>query len=219
LIASGAVSVNGLAAVPGQDVTPGVDEVRVSGKPVKPAGQQTYLMLNKPIGVLSSVGDDRGRKSVTDEVPPGGARVYPVGRLDLNSRGLILLTDDGELAFRLMHPRYHVEKEYRVLVSGQPQDGELRRVSEGMVVNGARFLPAEVHILEASADQTWVSMILREGRKREIRQLWSALGHRVIDLQRVRIDGVHLGNLEEGSIRPLRAEEIARLRAATGLGA
>ncbi len=210
---------NGSLAVPGQDVTPGVDEVRLKGLLVRPAAQQTYLMLNKPVGVLSSVGDDRGRKSVTDDLPAGGPRVYPVGRLDLNSRGLMLLTDDGELAVRLMHPRYHVEKEYRVLVSGQPRDDELRRVAEGMVVNGARFKPAEVRILETSARESRLSMILREGRKREIRRLWRALGHRVIDLQRVRIDGVHLGDLEEGATRPLRAEEIARLRAATELNA
>jgi 23S rRNA pseudouridine2605 synthase len=217
LIVDGAVTVNGSPAVPGQDVNPGVDVVRVKGLPVKAAAQQTYLMLNKPIGVLSSAGDDRGRKSVTDELPPGGPRVYPVGRLDLQSRGLILLTDDGELAVRLMHPRYHVEKEYRVLVSGQPEDDDLRRVSEGMVVNGARFLPAEVRIIEKSARESRLSMILREGRKREIRRLWQALGHRVIDLQRIRIDGIHLGDLEEGAIRALRTEEIARLRAAAGL--
>jgi 23S rRNA pseudouridine2605 synthase len=216
LIASGTVSVNGIRAVAGQQVTPGVDTVTVEGRPVEPAGEWTYLMLNKPVGVLTSVGDDRGRKTVTDRLPPGPPRVFPVGRLDLDSRGLVLLTDDGELAGRLMHPRYHVEKEYRVVIAGRPSDDALRRLSEGMVVRGERFQPVEARVLESTAGETRLSMVLREGRKREVRRLWRALGHRVVDLLRVRIDGLQLGDLAEGSIRPLRPDEVAGLKAAAG---
>jgi len=216
LIASGEVSVNGAPAVAGQQVTPGVDTVSVGGRPVEPVSEWTYLMMNKPVGVLTSVGDDRGRPTVTDRLPPGRPRVFPVGRLDLDSRGLVLLTDDGDLAGRLMHPRYHVEKEYRVVVAGQPHADALRQLAEGMVVSGERFEPAEVQVLDSAAAQTRLTMVLREGRKREVRRLWQALGHRVLDLQRVRIDGLQLGDLAEGGVRPLRPDEVAGLKAAPG---
>jgi 23S rRNA pseudouridine2605 synthase len=216
LIASGEVSVNGAPAVAGQQVTPGVDTVSVGGRPVEPVSTWTYLMLNKPVGVLTSVGDDRGRPTVTDRLPPGRPRVFPVGRLDLDSRGLVLLTDDGDLAGRLMHPRYHVEKEYRVVVAGQPHADALRQLAEGMVVSGERFEPAEVQVLDSATAETRLTMVLREGRKREVRRLWQALGHRVLDLQRVRIDGLQLGDLAEGGVRPLRPDEVASLKAAAG---
>ena len=208
---------NGIPAVAGQQVTPGVDAVLVDGRPVEPARERTYLMMNKPVGVLTSVGDDRGRETVTDRLPDKAPRVFPVGRLDLDSRGLVLLTDDGELAGRLMHPRYHVEKEYRVVIAGRPGEDAVRRLSEGMVVRGERFAPAEARVLDSSTNETQLSMVLREGRKREVRRLWQALGHRVLDLQRVRIDGLELGDLHEGGVRPLRADEVAQLKAATGL--
>ena len=209
--------VNGERAVAGQQVTPGIDRVTVSGSPVEPVAMPTYLMMNKPIGVLTSVGDDRGRETVVDMLPAERPRVFPVGRLDLDSRGLVLLTDDGELAGRLMHPRYHVEKEYRVVVRGRPGDEALRRLSEGMVVRGERFEPADVQVLDHAEADTRLSMVLREGRKREVRRLWQALGHPVLDLQRVRIDGLQLGDLAEGEVRPLRSDEVTRLKSAAGL--
>ena len=217
MILSGQVSVNGATAVAGQQVTPGIDRVTIGGRRVEPVSEWPSLMMNKPVGVLTSVGDERGRPTVTDRLPPGPTRVFPVGRLDLDSRGLLLLTDDGELAGRLMHPRYHVEKEYRVVVSGRPSDDALQRLSEGMVVSGERFAPAEVRVLDSTPGDTRLSMVLREGRKREVRRLWQALGHRVLDLQRVRIDGLQLGDLAEGGVRPLRSEEVADLKAAAGL--
>jgi pseudouridine synthase len=116
-----------------------------------------------------------------------------------------------------MHPRYHVEKEYRVIVKGRPGDEALRRLSEGMVVRGERFEPAEVQVLDVADGDTRLSMVLREGRKREVRRLWQALGHRVVDLQRVRIDGLQLGDLAEGDVRPLRSDELASLKSAAGL--
>jgi len=209
--------VNGIPAIAGQQVTPGVDTVTVDGRAVEPTLQWTYLVMNKPVGVLTSVGDERGRETVTDRLPERAPRVFPVGRLDLDSRGLVLLTDDGELAGRLMHPRYHVEKEYRVVIAGRPDEAAFRRLSEGMVVRGERFQAAEARVLESSPGETRIAMVLREGRKREVRRLWQALGHRVLDLQRVRIDGLELGELDEGGVRPLRADEVARLKAAAGL--
>jgi len=217
LIASGQVTVNGLPASPGQDVEPDVDEVMVGGNAVRPVAGWTYLLLNKPAGVLTSVGDARGRESVVDGLPPGTGRVFPVGRLDLESRGLVLLTDDGELAARLMHPRYHVEKEYVVVIAGHPEAEALNRLRQGMVIQGEAFAPVDVRVLSPGPPRSRVRMILREGRKREIRRLWRALGHRVLDLQRVRLDGLLLGDLPEGTSRPLQVEEVERLRAAAGL--
>ena len=217
LIVSGQVSVNGVRAVAGQQVTPGVDRVTIGGRRIEPVSESTYLMMNKPVGVLTSIGDDRGRQTVADRLPGGAARVFPVGRLDLNSRGLVLLTDDGELAGRLMHPRYHVDKEYWVVIQGRPGDDALRRLSQGMVVGGEQFQPAEVRMLETTTGQSRVSMVLREGRKREVRRLWQELGHRVLDLQRVRIDGLQLGDLEEGTLRSLSADEVRSLKSAVKL--
>ena len=217
LIVSGQVAVNGVPAVAGQQVTPGVDRVTIGGRTIKLVSQSTYLMMNKPVGMLTSIGDDRGRQTVADRLPTGGARLFPVGRLDLNSRGLLLLTDDGELAGRLMHPRYHVEKEYRVVIQGRPSDDALRRISEGMIVSGEEFQPAQVRVLETAPGESRVSMVLREGRKREVRRLWQELGHTVLDLQRVRIDGLQLGDLKEGGVRPLSADEVAGLKSAVDL--
>ena len=217
LIISGQVLVNGVPAVAGQQVTPGVDRVTIGGRPIEPTSESTYLMMNKAIGVLTSIGDDRGRQTVADHLPSGAARVFPVGRLDLNSRGLVLLTDDGELAGRLMHPRYHVEKEYRVVIQGRPGDDALRRLSQGMVIRGEQFQPAEVRVRETTPEESQVTMVLREGRKREVRRLWQMLGHPVLDLQRVRIDGLQLGDLEEGTVRALRVDEVLSLKAAVNL--
>jgi len=217
LIVSGQVAVNGVPAVAGQQVTPGIDRVTIDGRTIELVLQSTYLMMNKPVGVLTSIGDDRGRQTVADRLPAGGARLFPVGRLDLNSRGLLLLTDDGELAGRLMHPRYHVEKEYRVVIQGRPSDDALRRISEGMIVSGEEFQPAQVRVLETAPGESRVSMVLREGRKREVRRLWQELGHTVLDLQRVRIDGLQLGDLKEGGVRPLSADEVAGLKSAVDL--
>jgi 23S rRNA pseudouridine2605 synthase len=216
LIASGQVLVNGVPAVTGQQVAPGIDRVTVDGRPIEPRSAWTYLMMNKPAGVLSSVGDARGRPTVTDRLP-AQPRLFPVGRLDMDSRGLVLLTDDGELAVRLMHPRYHVDKEYRVVITGRPDRDALHRLAEGMVVKGEQFRPADVRVLDVAPERTRLSMVLREGRKREVRRLWQALGHDVLDLQRVRVDGLELGDLEEGAVRPLDAGEIARLKKAAGL--
>ncbi len=217
LIVSGQVLVNGVPAVAGQQVTAGVDRVTIGGRAIEPVSESTYLMMNKPIGVLTSIGDDRGRQTVADHLPSGAGRVFPVGRLDLNSRGLVFLTDDGELAGRLMHPRYHVEKEYRVVIQGRPGDDALRRLSQGMVIRGEQFQPAEVRVRETTPEESQVTMVLREGRKREVRRLWQMLGHPVLDLQRVRIDGLQLGDLEEGTVRALRVDEVLSLKAAVNL--
>jgi 23S rRNA pseudouridine2605 synthase len=191
--------------------------VAVDGKPVGAAPPRTYLVLNKQVGVLTTARDDRGRATVMARIPAGSGRVFPVGRLDVNSRGLVLLTNDGDLAVRLMHPRYHVEKEYRVLVSGRPTADAVRRLQGGMSVGAERFAPAEVRVLDAGDDRTRLGMVLREGRKREVRRMWRALGHRVLDLERVRLGPLRLGTLPPGAARALTPAEARTLRRAVGL--
>lgn len=176
-----------------------------------------HWMLNKPAGVLTTVHDDRGRPTVMEQLPARSGRLFPVGRLDLDSRGLILMTNDGELAGRLMHPRYHVEKEYRVVIAGAPAEGALQQLRKGMRVADERFLPAEVQVLKASPRETRLRMVLREGRKREVRRMWRALGHDVLDLERVRIGPLRLGRLAPGALRALTPAQVRTLREAVGL--
>lgn len=219
LIASGQVEINGATATTGQQVDPARDRVSVNGKVVRPPARKTYVMLNKPRGVLSTVRDDRGRPTVLDRLRTrtGRPRVFPVGRLDLHSRGLVLLTDDGELAVRLLHPRYHVEKEYRVRIAGTPSAEAIQGLREGMTIGEEQFAPVSVRIIRSDARASELSMVLWEGRKREVRRLWAALGHRVDDLQRVRIGPLRLGSLRSGEERPLTSTEVLKLRSAVGL--
>ncbi len=219
LIASGRVEVNGVRATAGLQVDLSSDRVSVDGREVRPPRENTYLILNKPRGVLTTVRDEHGRPTVLDRLAvPRTARLFPVGRLDLNSRGLVILTDDGELAMRLTHPRYHVEKEYRVRVSGRPSQAAMHRLREGMTVGEEQFAPAQVRVCRSDRRGTELTMVLREGRKRQVRRLWQALGHRVEDLQRVRIGPLHLGTLRSGAVRPLTPVEVQRLRSDVRLG-
>lgn len=217
LIAAGQVRVNGRVATLGQQVDPSADQVTVGDELVRLPVLRTYVLMNKPAGVLTSASDDRGRQTVVARLEPELGRVFPVGRLDLDSRGLLLLTDDGELAMRLMHPRYHVEKEYRVVISGRPGADAMGRLREGMVVGAERFAPIEVAVLEGGDERSLVRMVLQEGRKREVRLLWRALGHRVLDLERIRMGPLTLGSLPAGGTRELTNREIEGLRRSVGL--
>ena len=217
IIRQGRVTVDGRVAYLGQSVDPSQEEVQVDGRPIHLPERPTYLLLHKPPGVVCTVRDTHGRPTVIDLVSVP-ARLYPVGRLDLESEGLLLLTDDGVLAYRLTHPRYEVEKEYHVLVKGRPSPQVLSRWQGGQVPLEERPAPARVEVLRTEGEETWLRIILREGRKRQIRRVAEALGHPVRRLIRVRLDGLHLGNLPPGKWRALRPEEVARLRRAVGLG-
>jgi pseudouridine synthase len=213
--------VNGAVATPGRQVDPERDRITVDGRPVRMLARHTYLAVNKPVGVLSAASDPRGRRTVVDLLARAHAaarpRLYPVGRLDLRSRGLVLLTDDGELAVRVMHPRYHVQKEYRVRLHGRPSAQALARVREGMTVGDERFQPASLVIDGDDGDQVRLTMVLTEGRKREVRRIWRALGHPVLDLERVRIGPLRLGRLQPGAQRELSPAEVRELRRLVGL--
>jgi len=214
LIREGRVFINGQVAELGQRVDPERDQITVDGRLVRARSSFTYIALYKPYGVLSAERDDSDRqhRTVRDLVSLPG-RLYPVGRLDLDSEGLILLTNDGELTNLLTHPRYEHSKEYRVEVEGHPTDKTLDRWRQGVYLDNQRTAPAEVAVINHKKDYTQLRIVLREGRKRQIRRVATKLGHPVRRLVRVRIGPVELGNLAPGQWRPLSDQELAQLRA------
>lgn len=218
---AGRVAVNGVTAAElGMKVDPSSDVVTVDGQPVMPPTHHTYLVLHKPVGCLTTVSDDRGRPTVFDLLPAGGARLFPVGRLDQDSSGLLLLTNDGEIAHRLTHPRFGVEREYRVLVTPAPDAIGLRRLGEGAVVQGSQVKPVRVTMGKPIAGidtegSGWITMVLDEGRKREVRMLCLAAGFRVVRLVRVRYGPLVLGRLGPGQSRRLSPSEVTSLVMAT----
>lgn len=212
LIADGRVRVNGAVVdVAGTTVTEGSDHVELDGRTITPAGTSTSVILHKPRGVVSTAADPQGRRTVVDLVP-SGRRLYPVGRLDYDSEGLLLLSDDGDLAFRLTHPRHGVEKEYHVLVQGPVSDSVLERLRSGVPLDGVTAAPADVRLLGQQGGGTWLRFILREGRNRQIRRMAETVGLEVARLIRTRIDGLALDDLAPGAWRRLRVDEVARLR-------
>jgi len=216
-ILAGRVSVNGRTAQLGSSADPERDLIRVDGARLAVPSEPVYVVLHKPAGVLSSARRQDGRPTVIEliDVPE---RVFPVGRLDLDSEGLLLLTNDGELAQRLTHPRYGHEREYRVLLDRVPEASQLDAWRRGIVLpDGARALPAELKIERQTDQGTWVRIIMREGRKRQIRETARLLGLRVRRLIRVRMDGIVLGTMKPGEWRRLTPGEASKLRRATGL--
>ncbi len=212
MIAAGRVMVNGeLVTELGTKVNPRRDVIQVDGRAIGKPEAPVYLIVNKPVGVLSSASDVRGRTTVVDLVKHR-ARLYPVGRLDLDSEGLILLTNDGALALRLAHPRYEHEKEYRVLVQGSPDAEALQRLRSGVGLEGGWTRPAKVRVEEMAGDATWLRIVLREGRKRQIRRMVEAVGYRVLRLIRVRMGPLQLGDLRPGAYRPLTQQELRAIR-------
>ncbi len=212
LIRQRRVLVNGQIAILGQKANPEQDQITVDGQPVRTDRSFTYIALYKPRGVLSAERDDSGRlRTVRDLVPLPG-HLYPVGRLDLKSEGLILLTNDGELANLLTHPRYEHPKEYYVDLEGHPEDEALERWRRGLCVDGRRTAPADVSVVGRKKDYTRLRIVLREGRKRQIRKIAAQLGHPVRRLIRVRIGPVQLGDLQPEQWRPLSKSELKQLR-------
>jgi 23S rRNA pseudouridine2605 synthase len=209
LIAGGRVSVDGgVVRDPARDVDER-NEVMADGEPVH-AEQLEYFLVNKPVGVVSTARDPAGKPTVV-ELVDSGARLYPVGRLDVESSGLILLTNDGELANRLMHPRYGVEKAYRVLVRGFPSKTALAKLRGGVVLDDGRTTPAGVTVLRSRGQETELEVVIGEGRKRILRRMFEAVGYPVVALERTRIGPLQLGRLNPGGSRRLRPPEIERL--------
>ena len=217
MITAGRVRVNGrIVAVLGTQVDPEHDVIEVDGRPVSAAVQHVYLLLNKPAGYLSTASDARGRPTVLDLVA-SAARLYPVGRLDLDSEGLLLLTDDGDLAQRLLHPSFEHQKEYHVCVEGRPTARTLQRLREGIELEDGFTWPAEVDELRQAEGCTWLRFAIHEGRKRQLRRMCAAVGHPVRRLVRVRMGPLSLKDLASGEHRALTPGELMMLKHAAGL--
>lgn len=212
LIEEGRVTVNGKPAILGDKADPEKDMIRVDGKQLKIQDSLQYIALNKPRGVISSLYSQDDRPTVRSLVSIPG-RLYPVGRLDVDSEGLILLTNDGDLANHLTHPRYEHEKEYRVLVATQPDQKQLAAWRHGVVLEGGyKTLPADVRIEAPAKKGTWLRVILKEGKKRQIREVGSRIGLPVIRIIRTRIGDLYLGDLKPGHWRRLTTREIKLLK-------
>jgi len=207
-IEAGRVNVDGQVSTLGDQADPDSQVIQVDGRPLCPRREPTVLLINKPPGVISTCRDPSGRSTVLDLLPRQLRQgLHPVGRLDANSRGALLLTDQGELTLRLTHPRFDHAKTYRVWVEGTPLDTSLQRWRQGVSLDGKRTRSAEVRVLQRRSDRTLLEVLLREGRNRQIRRVADLLGHPVLDLQRVAIAGLHLGPLPEGRWRHLSRGE------------
>ena len=213
-IQAGFVTVNGEPVlVPGHPINVGIDAVEFEGKPVEPLAEHIYLMLNKPAGYLTTRRDERGRPTVMDLVADLPDTIYPVGRLDLETEGLLLFTNDGDFAYRLLHPSHEVEKTYLVWVKGVPSDAAVQRLRQGVTIPSGTTAPAKVKRLRVSKDGATAKfeVVIHEGKKRQVRLMFKAVGHPVIRLKRVRIGNLGLGNLLSGAYRFLTSEEISEL--------
>lgn len=217
-IREGRVKVNGQVAQLGQSADPAVDAIRVDGKRIRPrAGEKTYYLLNKPKGYVTTLDDPEGRNTVLDLLPPGMRRgVKPVGRLDVQTEGLLLLTDDGDLASLVTHPSTGCPKEYRVKVSGVPAERQLEKLRRGIPLDGRRTGAAEVERISTTerggAGNAWFKVILKEGRTRQIRRMFEAIGHPVSKLKRIAIGPIRDLRLPTGAWRPLSRAEVESLR-------
>jgi 23S rRNA pseudouridine2605 synthase len=211
LIEAGRVTINGHRAEIGALANPEMDDICVDGNQLKPAERKIYIVLNKPVGVLSSLRSQGGKPTVRDLVK-SKERLYPVGRLDVKSEGLILLTNDGELTNHLTHPRYEHEKEYRVLLNRRPDASQLKAWRRGVVLpDGSKALPAQCWLENDQGQTAWLRVVMRQGRKRQIRETARALGLHVRKLTRVRIGALKLKDLKPGQFRELSRTEIRRL--------
>lgn len=213
LILQGRVAVNGQRAELGQKADPARDKIAYDGELLSQLESLTYIALNKPRGVISSLAPQGDRKTVRDLVL-SEARLYPVGRLDMDSEGLILLTNDGALTDHLTHPRYETEKEYQVLVKGHPAEDQLAAWRRGVMLpeGGKRTAPARVSRERTTEAGTWLRVVMHEGRKHEIRDIGQTLGVPVLRLIRVRLGSLRLGSLAPGAWRKLNAREVRELR-------
>jgi pseudouridine synthase len=222
MVRQGRVTINGVTAKLGDKADPSADSIKLDGKRVQTTQGHRYLLLNKPRGVLTAVADEAGRPTVLELVPqPMRKALIPVGRLDYQTEGLLLLTDDGEFAQRISHPRYGCHKTYEVKVKGTPEERQLDRLRHGIVLDGKRTSPCRIQFLKSTAARgeetgnSWFGVELAEGRTRQIREMFFRIGHPVQKLRRIAIGGLRDENLPVGALRELTEREVAMLRRAT----
>ena len=213
IILDGRVSVNGeVVSVLGTQVDEQTDTVRVDGCIVRPETEKHYLAYNKPVGEVTTVSDPEGRATVMDRFRDYPVRLFPVGRLDYDSEGLLLLTNDGELMNKLLHPSFEIQKSYLTKVSNSVSDQEIRMLRKGVIIDGKMTSPAEVRLIRHDTFSTDLLITIHEGRNRQVRKMIEAVGHQVVRLKRVRFGPVLLGDLPSGMWRKLTEEEIEKLR-------
>lgn len=212
MISAGRIKINGQLATLGANVEEG-DEVLLDDQPiVATEKKEEYYLMNKPKGVVCTVSDDRGRKTVVDLLPAGVGRVFPVGRLDYATEGLLILTNDGDLAYRLTHPMTEVPKTYMARIEGTLTEKDLNPIRSGVELDGVLTKKCKAHIVETNKAYTKVHITITEGRNRQVRRMFEAIGRNVEFLKRISIGQLKLTGLDRGQIRPLSAEEIAYLK-------
>ncbi|MCE5312818.1 MAG: rRNA pseudouridine synthase [Nitrospiraceae bacterium] len=211
MILEGRVTVNGATAELGMKADMFKDHIKLDGKLLVHAEEKIYLAMNKPKGVVTTLSDPEGRPTVKDYLKGVRQRVYPVGRLDYDSEGLLILTNDGELANSVMHPSGDMPKTYSVKVKGIIEDASIAKIRKGMTLDDGPTLPAKCRRISDTGSHSWIEITLFEGRKRQIRRMLDRLGHPVIKLKRISIDGVKLGSLKPGMIRDLSQQELDSL--------
>ncbi len=215
-IEAGNIKVNGLPAEPGQKVVPGKDRVTYKGKPVviENANRKIYIMLNKPRGYITTLSDEKSRKCVAELIKDVGERVYPIGRLDMESDGLLLFTNDGELANKLTHPKHSIPKIYHVKVKGEISGEQLKKLGQPMIIDEYEIMPVECEIVTRKDNYTVIKMTLFEGRNRQIRKMCELVELEVMSLRRVAIGNIKLGDLSPGKWRYLTKTQVDYLKKA-----
>lgn len=211
MILSGQVLVNGKVAALGDSADPDVDRILVAGKELPAENKSVYILLNKPRGYVTTLSDEKGRPNAAQLVADCGIRVYPVGRLDMDSEGLLLFTNDGEFANTLMHPKHEVEKTYDVWVKGYVPGAE-RKLAQPIELDGYRISKPLVRLLQQEGDKARFHVTIHEGRNRQVRRMCQAAGMEVTRLRRIREGKLHLGKLKSGTWRYLTEEEVASLK-------
>ena len=216
MIRQGRVTVNGRAARIGEKVDPSRDHIKVDGRRVALPSEKLYLLLHKPKNTVTTLEDPEGRPTVLSLVKEKRARLFPVGRLDYDAEGFLLLTNDGNLAHRLSHPSFRIPRTYRVKVKGKPSPEEIRKLSRGISLEDGPTAPCRITFLRETRENAWMEMTLREGRNRQVKRMWEKMGYPVLKLKRVSFAGLALGNLQPGEYRALGPKELEKIRRMTG---
>ena len=218
LIREGRVTVNGRTARIGEKADPSIDHIKIDGRKIALSSEKIYLMLNKPRGIVTTADDPEGRTTVLDLVKIQKPRLFPVGRLDFDAEGLLLLTNDGEMAHRLMHPSFEVPRTYHVKLQGKPSQEEIGKLRKGVMLADGRSAPCRIATLKETEGNLWVEMILHEGRNRQVKRMWEKLGYFVLKLKRVGFGGLALGRMKPGEYRFLREREVRKLKELRRIG-
>jgi len=219
LISSGLVTVNGQVETGlGSKAIWGADSITVNSRAIPDPPRKIYVMLHKPFGYVSTLRDPEGRPIIRDLIQDIKERIYPVGRLDFDSSGLLILTNDGELAYRLMHPRFHIPRTYKVIIEGSLSGASVERLRKGISLDDGPTSPARVKVIERGQEKSVVRITIFEGRSREIRRMFEALGHKSLKLMRIGYGSLHLGDLKVGKYRHLKNSKVKILHTSVGLG-